>query len=75
MEGMLAFFSGWKWGPSSEWVVNEKTDGTIMCRWCKKGGISYANQGVLQIKQHAMGIKRRGWKKLRREEMPLRKSW
>ena len=42
----------------SEWVVKE-TQHTIRCNWCKKGGISFSNQGVLQIKQHSRGKRHR----------------
>ena len=42
----------------SEWVVHESRE-TMYCRWCKKKGISFSNQGIQQVKQHAKSQKHR----------------
>ena len=42
----------------SEWVVHESRE-TIYCRWCKKKGISFSNQGIQQVKQHSKSQKHR----------------
>ena len=36
----------------AEWVRNENNS-MFRCTFCSKSGLSYSNQGVLQIKQHA----------------------
>ena len=42
----------------SEWAEKE-TQETFRCNWCKTSGLFFKNQGLLQIKQHALGKKHR----------------